>query len=304
MKWLKKYIKEILTLILTTILGFYVMFVAIPKVSINEIYKKPTVELKIYTIWHTETFEGGGKSRILYLQNIAKQIENSNAGILFNIKQINPENIANELENYSPDIISFGYGLGNELLPYLASQPNSYSIRDSLFDSGSFANKLYAIPYIVSGYARFSNSNESTEYIYGKNEYTNPNSALDSSLNYTLKESQYEAYKYFINNKNCSLVGTSRDLFRINNLNQTGRLNANISPISTYTDLIQYLSSTKHDNIIDMFIEKCLSSQYQQSLNKYSLFSSLSTKIYSTGIYNDMENAILLAKIPNVFNEK
>ena len=98
------------------------------------------------------------------------------------------------------------------------------------------------------------------------------------------------------------LLGTARDLFRINNLNNIGRANAIINPINTYTDLIQYLGIVNSNKTTQKFMSLALSDTRQNSLIDYSLFSSKYNKIYSSGIYNDMEDAIFNCVIPNVFN--
>jgi len=67
------------------------------------------------------------------------------------------------------------------------------------------------------------------------------------------------------------------------------------------SDLIQYISSTKNDEITKLFISSLMSTEYQSKLTEYALFSALNTKIYSQGIYNDMENAIFKAKVANCF---
>lgn len=297
MKFIKKSWKYLFCTLLICFLGFYVCFFAIKKVRNYEIYSKPSIVTKIYSVWHIETFEGGGKSRLTYLKNLTNKIEKENAGVLFNIIQIQPEKLENELKHTIPEIVSFGFGVGKILLPYLSVQENSYSVRDELFASGNFANKLYAIPYILAGYARFVHNENNTETIFGMNDFTKPN----NTNNLIAYPSQYEAYKKFANDKKVNLVGTTRDLFRVNNLNEIGRKTATITPLDDYTDLIQYIAATKNDEIIEKFISTLLSPTYQAKLTEYSLFSSLNTKIYSQGIYNDMENAIFKARIPNVF---
>ena len=297
MKLIKKSWKFILCSALISFLGVYVCLFAIKNVRNYAIYTKPSTETKIYSVWHIETHEGGGKSRLTYLKNLANKIEKENAGVLFHISTIAPQNLEETLKNNVPDVISFGFGVGKILLPYLTIQDNSYSVRDELFTSGSFANKLYAIPYIIGGYASFIHSENNTETIFGNNDYTKPN----NTNNLTSYPSQYEAYKKFVNNKKVNLIGTTRDLFRVNNLNEIGRTNATITPLEDYTDLIQYIASTKNDEIIELFISSLLSAEYQAKITEYSLFSTLNTKIYTQGIYNDMENAIFKAQIPNVF---
>ena len=298
MKLIKKYWKSALVLTLIIALSVYVCLFAIKNVRNYAIYTKPNTETKIYTMWHIETFEGGGKSRLTYLKKLANKIEKENAGVLFHISTITPNNVEETLKNNIPNIVSFGFGVGKILLPYLSVQNNSYSVRDELFASGSFSNNLYAIPYIIGGYASFKHNENNTETIYGSNDFTKPK----NTENLTAYPSQYEAYKKFVNDKKVNLIGTTRDLFRVNNLNEIGRTNATIIPLDDYTDLIQYIASTKKDEIIEKFISTLLSLSYQAKLTEYSLFSALNTKIYSQGIYNDMENAIFKTQVPNVFN--
>lgn len=305
MKFIKKHWFKVLNVVLAVTLSVYVLSVGIQKAKDYEIYKKPSLETKVYTVWHVETFEGGGKSRIMYLNKIAKSIEKANAGILFAVKQIAPEKLSRVLEENSADIISFGYGVGEILLPYLLPLTNTYNVREELVESGTFNNQLYALPYIMSGYAMITHNEETENFHCGENGYTNP-SEIYNTLNKqpVEKESQYEAYKDFVNNKNVTLLGTARDVFRINNLNSLGRTNATISPISSYSDLVQYIGLTNSDKITNLFLSLALNDENQVSLTEYSLFSSKHNKIYVNGIYNTMEDAIFNAKIPKVFNEK
>ena len=304
MNKLKKYWFSIVSFVLIIVLGVYVCFFAIKKSRNYEIYSEPSTDTKIYTVWHIETFEGGSKARADYLKSISKQIEQQNAGVLFFVKQINPENLESELNVGIPDIISFGFGVGQIVLPYLNNFENTYSVRDEFVESGMFNNKVYALPYIVSGYAEIKHSELATDFYCGTSKYISPeNVYAKQNLKPQNLESCFEAYKHFVNNKNSYLLGTARDVYRVNNLNNIGRTNANIKPISTYTDLIQYIGLCTDNNIANEFVKLLLSDTNQLSLTNYSLFSSLHNKLYNSGIYNDMENAIFQCKIAKVFND-
>jgi len=283
-------------------ISFYVLAFGIKKARNYEIFKGNNKQQTIYTIWHVETFEGGGKPRIDYLKTISRDMEKQDNQVLFMVKSISPEKLADELEVNKPDIISFGFGVGELVLPYLESQENTFNVRDELINCGSFNQKFYAVPYIVSGYVMFNHSMQANDFHVGTNNYTKPQS-IYSTLNLQPKEteSQYEAYKDFVYNKNVQLLGTGRDLFRINNLNNIGRTNAIINPIDTYTDLIQYLGIINSNEVTQKFISLALSDTYQNSLVDYSLFSSKYNKLYYDGIYNDMEDALFSCQIPNVF---
>lgn len=302
MKKIKRHWFKIVSIILILILSIYILSVGVKKVRNHEIYKEPSPETKIYTIWHIETFEGGGKSRLDYLKNVARSIEKDNPGVLFFIKQIDVNNLQSELESSAPDIISFGYGVGKIVLPYLQPFESTFDIRDELIASSTFNNKLYALPFIVSGYAMITHGEFTENFHCGTTGFTKPEMIYnDYQISLTEIESQYEAYKDFVYNTDVTLLGTGRDVFRVNNLNKIGRANAIITPIDSYTDLIQYIGVTKMDENIAMFYSSLLSDEMQYTLSEYSLFSSKYDKIYFSGIYNDMEDAIFSCKVPNVF---
>ena len=302
LSFFKKHWFKILSLALIATLSFYVFLFGIEKGKNHEVLKSEQKQQTIFTIWHIETFEGGGKSRIDYLKNIARDIEKKDNSSLFMIKQINPLELEENLKTSKPDIISFGYGVGQIVLSHLTEITNTFDIRDNLILSGSFNNKFYAVPYILSGYAMFAHSTNSSNFHCGQTTFTNPEKIYNElTLSPQKAESQFEAYKQFVYNKNVQLLGTARDLFRINNLNNIGRTNAMITPIDTYTDLIQYLGLINQNKTTKYILELALSNQYQNSLINYSLFSSKHNKLYFSGIYNDMENAILKCRIPNVF---
>ena len=303
LRFLRNYWFKILSVILIVAISIYTLAFGIKKARNYEILKGNEKQQTIYIIWHIETFEGGGKPRIDYLKTIARDMEKQDNQVLFMIKSIDPEKLSAELEVNKPDIISFGFGVGEIVLPYLISQESSFDVRDVLISSGSFNKKFYAVPYIVGGYAMFNHSMSESEFHVGSNNFTRPQN-IYSSLNLQPKEneSQYEAYKDFVYSKKVQLLGTCRDLFRINNLNSIGRTNAMITPIDTYTDLIQYLGVINSNKTTQKFMHLALSSEYQNSLIDYSLFSSKYNKLYSSGIYNDMEDAIMSCQIPNCFN--
>lgn len=278
------------------------MSVGIKKARDHEIYKEPSPDTKIYTVWHVETFEGGGKSRLDYLKNVARSIEKDNPGVLFFIKQIDADNLQTELASSVPDIISFGHGVGKTVLPFLQSFDSTFDIRDELIESATFNNKIYALPFIVSGYAMITHGTQTNNFHCGTTGFTSPEMIYnDYQFSLAEVESQYEAYKDFVYNTDVTLLGTGRDVFRVNNLNKIGRANAIITPIDTYTDLIQYIGITNIDENIISFYSALLSDERQYSLSEYSLFSSKYDKIYFSGIYSDMEDAIYSCNIPNVF---
>lgn len=302
MKFLKKWWFTILSVVLIAALAVYVLCVAIKKANDYEIYTKPQVETKIYTIWEVDTFEGGSLARINYLKQLAREAEKKNAGMLFMVRQIDVENFAAELTDGAPDIISFGFGLGEQIFSHLKPLDLTYDVRDELVASGTFNGKVYALPYIVSGYAMITHGKLTDNFHCGQTGYTD---ALPAYSPYKLTpskvESQYDAYKSFVYDDNCCLMGTVRDVVRVDNLNNLGRTSAVITPIDYYTDLVQYLGLVNADEICKQFLKSALSSAAQNTLTDYKLYTAKYGKIYTSGIYSDMEDAIFTCEIPNVF---
>ena len=302
MKNKKRFYVKLVCWVLVAGISFYVCTFGIASIKKSENLFKHEKTQTVISIWHVETFEGGKKPRIDFLKSVAKEIESKHDDLLFMIKSVKPENLASELEVNSPDIISFGYGVGKIVLPFLTNFTTTFNARDELVSSGMFNNKLFAVPYMVGGYSLFNHTANATNFYVGSNSYVHPERIYEK-MNFKPLEThtQFEAYKNFVNDKNSTLLGSTRDLFRVNNLNSIGRLSAMISPVDSYTDLIQYLGVVNSNKHTLNFIDKCLSFDCQNKLVDYALFSSLSHKLYNEGIYNDMENAILNANIPNVF---
>lgn len=305
LSFIKNKWKMFFSLIFITVISLYVVTFAIKRAKDFEVYKEPQIETKIYSVWHVETFEGGGISRVNYLKSIARDLEKKHAGMLFMIRTISPENLSAEIEAGVADIISFGFGVGNLMLNSLVPFETTYDVRDELVESGSFLNKVYALPYIASGYAFFSEGEKTDKCFAGTSEYINIKNVC-SGLNLTANKQQtcYEAYKDFVYSTSGTLVGTGRDLFRVNNLNSLGRKHAEIKPIDSYTDLMQYVGVTKTDEIILEFLSEIFSVERQNKLVDYSLFSVKYNKIYSSGIYSEMEDAIFRCEVAKVFNDK
>lgn len=301
MIWLKKHFLSIINILCMSFVLIYTPLVAFRQARNYEIYTKPVIDTKIYSIWHVETFEGGSKPRINYLNSITRQLEKRYSGILFHIRTMPPEALASELSVNQPDIISYGYGVGNLVLHKAIPFDQTYGVRDNLLESGMFNSKLYALPYIASGYAVITHGSL-TDNVHAGSGYTDI-STIASAQGFNIKESesQYEAYKDFVYDKTCTLIGTGRDVFRVSNLKATGRINASITPIDLYTDLVQYLSIFTYDNLIEEFISIALSHEQQMTLSSYHLYSVGYNKIYTDGIYNDMENAIFNCQIPKVY---
>lgn len=261
--------------------------------------------LQIYEWWHIESFEGGGANRQNYLNSLCLQYEKNNPTKLFIVKSIEADQLADALTKSSPHLISFSEQVAKIVLPYLQPFSNEYNIQDNFLESSKFNGKLMALPFIASGYCYFTKTNASKElnlYTANNNFHNALSLVLGQEVNNNQTLSSYECYTRFVNNSNIKLLGTARDLFRIKNLENIGRLTAYYEPVSTFTDLIQYVGITTNDKNILNFVDFVMSDESQNKLANLSLFSTKHLKLYTDPLYSSMEQAIKSCHVPNIFN--
>lgn len=295
--------KKIINLSLIVFISAFSVLFCLNKFNNISLMNKTTEQLTIYELWHIESFEGGGANRQNYLNQIALSYEKSNTTTLLIIKQINAEQLKSALEQNLPHLISFSEQVAKIVLPYLKSFDKEYNIKDNFLQSANFNGKLMAIPFIASGYCYFTKYNHNTDLqLYtANNTLHNATSLVTGNFNDKQTLSSYQCYTKFINSKNIKLLGTARDLFRIKNLENLGRFEVIYEPVSTFTDLIQYLGKTTNDKNLDKFINYIISDENQYKLTNLSLFSTKHLKLYSNSIYSDMENCLSSCFVPNIF---
>ena len=108
------------------------------------------------------------------------------------------------------------------------------------------------------------------------------------------KNTFYEAYVNFINNKASVLLGTNRDVFRMENRKFAGKETDVIyEPLLSFSDLVNYVSittaETKKKKVCLDFIKFLLSERVQKSINNIGLFSPVLNGIYQEGIMKEIE---------------
>lgn len=270
------------------------------------LFENEKKDIEIYTIYHIETFEGGAKSRLSYLKNIAREFEKENSNVFFYIKNVLPENLQEEINLSTPDLISFGFGVGNTVFNELKPLSSEYQINENYIKSAYYNGKLMCAPYISSGYVYFTNQEEfNFDKLYcGNNQYTHPEkvySKKTSKINNGKTMSSYEVYQKFAYKQINNMLGTARDLYRIENLNSTGRLTS-ISQVETeYTDLIQYMGIVNKNSCTLKFLDYLLKNENQSKLKDYGLFSTKNLTLYSSKTYQELEMALANIFVPNVF---
>lgn len=261
--------------------------------------------LTVYEWWHIESFEGGSSNREAYLKRLALSYEKTNPADLFMIKSVSAEQLEECLQTSTPDLISFSEECAKIVLPYLQPLTSEYGVCDNYLQSAYFNGQLMAIPYIASGYCYFTKGEQSeilNLYTANNNQHNALSLVEDIEVNMGETLTSYECYIKFVNNKNIKLLGTARDLHRIKHLEEIGRLVATYEPISTFTDLIQYIGVLNPTSNILNFVDYIMSDTNQQALSKLGLFSTKHLTLYSEPIYSSFENALTTCYVPNIFS--
>ena len=236
-------------------------------------------------IWHIDTFDGGSFSKFDYLEKIARNFEKKHIGVYFYIKDMTIEELDYQLnQGCTPDIFSFGMGLGNKLKDLLLEMSIiPQNISNSYLNSAKCENLQLALPYALGGYMFFSSienlnnasidldqnfdlrSNinlcgytkqykksvrEVKSLIYGKNDFLDPilHIAGIDVRQMIVQNNNYDAYVDFVGqNKATILLGNHRDLARIENKMNLGKLSDVVySPVADFNDLVQYVSICKN----------------------------------------------------------
>ena len=222
------------------------------------------------------------------------------------VRKIEADQLETALIQNTPHLISFSEQVAQIVLPYLKQFNSEYNVQTNYLESATYNTNLMAIPFIASGYCYFSKNNtpnNTTIYTANNNLHNATSLVQNLKINNGQTLTSYECYTQFVNSNNIKLLGTARDLFRIKNLESLGRFNVNYEPVSSFTDLIQYLGKTINNQDIDNFINYIMSTTNQGKLVNLSLFSTTHIKLYSEPTYSQMEIALQTCVVPNIFNQ-
>jgi len=221
------------------------------------------------------------------------------------VKNIEADQLAEALTKSTPHLISFSEQVAKIVLPYLTAFNNEYNIQDNFLQSAYYNGNLMALPFIASGYCYFTKTDSKKDLnLYTANN--NQHNALSLTSNKVVNNgdtlSSYECYTKFVNRQDIKLLGTARDLFRIKNLENIGRVSVTYQPVATFSDLIQYLGITTCDNEVKKFVNYVMRDDNQRKLSNLSLFSTKQLKLYTEPIYAQMEQALTTCHVPNIFS--
>ena len=294
------------------------------KLNLNQFLNLENNTKVVLDLCHVETFEGGSASREGYLRRQAQKFNKQNSNFFISITTMSLDEFElNIAHGYEADIYSFGIGAGDKLKSKLQSLKKINNIRDDLQKNAMIDGKIYAYPYILSGYAvisyeglttndqnltaRLQSSASGKKIVNGtvlgmKN--TTPAQALVengvtlSMQDLTIENSSYLAYTIFLNKNTKSLVGTARDVARIKNREQMGSISPCVySYLSGYSDLIQYLGISKllsgvKSEVATAFAKLLLKEEAQKELSTIGLFSVTNNKIYNEDFMSEFENCL------------
>ena len=254
--------------------------------SLGKIFSSEPSEFQgILEVWNIDTFEAGSSSKESFLLEVAKEFQKQNKGTYIIVKNLTIDELNLSLQaGKTPDLFSFGFGVGDILKSYLCEIGRSDSKYQALDESGVVDGKTFAVGYLLGGYYLFStqdkilNAGLDSENIilseklnnagyvkelrnggkkvhsvsYGKSLYNTPLKAIEnyyvSAENIKEEEDDFEAYQNFISFESSTiLLGTQRTLARLENKVRIGQLDSFLCEVvSSYCDLVQYLGVCKN----------------------------------------------------------
>ena len=267
--------KKVLFIFLCAFLSVFsvLSLIFLPKKS-----EKKQTSVECLQIWHIDGFEGGVGSRLNYLKSIASEYSKQSSIVINVVSQTVYSSEEKFKKGIYPGIISYSNGLN---LPY-----------DNLLSLENGKN-CYAKPWCMGGYLLISRKDQEYDKLIISNQaYTVPLLAVYLSNLQTpigkIVEST-KAVNEFYADKKSALVGTQRDIFRLQNKG----IELQITALDGYNDLYQYVSIISNGqnyqnalSFVNYLLYKCnqtpalnkiamlppngyLSSLCQQSLNCY-----------------------------------
>ena len=196
----------------------------------------------VITIWQIDTFDGGTGSRTAFLRNITNEYHKKHQEVLFLVINHTVESAnAAFLKNKIPDIISYG-NCNLEIIKF------AREICDTKENDGGVINgKRYAMPWLKGCYYYITHANQKIEEV--KNSFVVDNENYSGALP-LLAQNLKVANPIFLNSKeslirfkadkNSALIGTQRDIVRL----QNQEISFNAEPLTEFCDLYQYASIT------------------------------------------------------------
>ena len=248
----------------------------------------------VISLWQIDSFEGGAGSRKQFLLEVCREFELKHEGVLIMVTNQSVESVEKNYQNgRTSDLVSFGLGVQIK---------NANSLEKvNGFSGGKVGKKTYAVPWCRGGYAIISNPKVANENIQKEDvvvvsqaDYTQPLLALaceEITLNNFKVLPPMDAYMEFVSGKAQHLIGTQRDVVR---LNRRG-MEVNIKPLTEFNDLYQYIAVTSKDGgkgyYAEEFIKFLTSTPVQKKLNKICMMSATTTVNFNEEGLNLMQKS-------------
>ncbi len=303
---MKKYRKIIIVAILVAVMCMCPLVGGFEHVKNYEETQTIFVEM-----WHVDTFAGGKNSRGEFLKNVAVDYNKTHKSEFIVVTVKTEEELLESLrKGEKPDMISFGTGVGEEVLQYLEKYEGGIYASDNFVNAVSYGGEIMAVPWASGGYFRFGTGGGVT---YGKEDCTSPlmaeyfseGEALSGEI--TLQNlSDFDSYLRYLEGGG-TLIGSQRDLVRIEQRIDAGKLNPmEIVALTEYTDLVQAIGLV--DGIEDDkkavsmgYLEYLQSDSVQKNISKLRMFSTTGIEMYSIDGFSEMEKNIGNIKVPCIF---
>lgn len=300
--------------------------------NLKKDYKPKSQAQGVLTMWHIESFEGGGYNRHQFLLKQMIELEKKNPGLFVSIQTLTKAQALDQLsQGILPDLVSFGTGAGDIFEPYAQEYEGRLNIKQEFIKSGS-KEKLKAVAFMTGGYMLACNLElakamgidtgnklidnifkEGQVYNKGKSVRYTLTSARESNLplaavlkstsgvfkqnSYFEAQTQLDAYNVFTSQNAAILLGTQRDLNRIiNRINQNNMFECDFTYLSGYTDLVQYLAITAKDEQerqrARLVIEHLTSPSAQHEVAQTGMLSVDGANYHTNELLKKMQDAI------------
>ena len=267
------------------LIGIVVLISVIPK-NVSKGIGSEKKYKAVLTVWQIDSFEGGKGSRTAFLRSVSNGFSKKYQGILTLVVSHSVESAEKSLkEGKIPDIISIG-ATGLDFSRYQTEVGNL-----SIEGGGITNKKRYFVPWAKGGYFKITRGNGGN-VIISEGKY---NSSLIAYALSNIKSNEYklynqvDAFNIFLTTKNATLIGTHRDVVRL----QNREIDCNIEPLGDFCDLYQYAIITSKSNAYysRLFIDYLLSNNVQDKLVNISMLSTVKVGLYSDNYaFNKLEN--------------
>lgn len=313
----------------------------LPTLLKPKIDQNPTENFRgVLEMWNVEAFEGGSGSRKGWITRAAAKFEKANDGLFVHVTDLTVEQLKSKLENgETADMVAFPRGVGYLVADKLISLDIDCDVRENFRSACVLNGKTYCVPLYTGGYFMFARTSALKDNVlpqdclklsatrkvgkntidlgslvcgqwsYGSSLTAVSMSGASGSASAAKVVGQYQAYGQFVaNDIAVALLGTQRDLFRLSQKVDQGKIEPlTVVSMNDYTDIAQFVgvtSQSQNSAAAQKFVEYMMSTNVQQTLSHIGLFSALATPIYSDGDYAAAEKNWAKAYVPNVFADE